>query len=60
MKEQKAIRENLDAGVFIGAIGEPCEDCFKVKGSVRFEGSEEAFLCDSCLSIRRGVIKENG
>ena len=31
-----------------------CEKCHKIKDSVRFEGSEEAYLCDLCLYNMKG------
>ena len=28
----------------------PCEVCNEIKDDVRFEGSFESFICDSCLN----------
>lgn len=37
-----------------------CEICKKAKDSVRFEGSEEKFICDSCLmEIKNERIRNN-
>jgi hypothetical protein len=36
-----------------------CDICNKVKEDVRFEGSKEKTICDSCLyKIKKGEIKE--
>lgn len=34
-----------------------CEKCNKVKDNVRFEGSEECFICDGCLFELRNEVK---
>ena len=37
-----------------------CEECLNNKKDVRFEGSEEAYLCDSCLFNRTNYTKMKG